>query len=105
VRHRSSEDLQVHLRDLESILLPPRVECVDGVLQVAVPRTVPARQCLLSNVDHCLSTSRMRGGTSMLVDHLLPIEDLHCADEFHVSWPGNTLDLVLRGLGDAQLEQ
>jgi hypothetical protein len=41
----------------------------------------------------------------MLADHLLPVEDLHCAVELHASWPGNTLDLVLQGLGDAQLEQ
>jgi hypothetical protein len=32
VRHRSSEDLWVHSRDLESILVPPRVECVERVL-------------------------------------------------------------------------
>jgi hypothetical protein len=32
VRHCSSEDLRVHLRNLESILVPLRVECVDGVL-------------------------------------------------------------------------
>jgi hypothetical protein len=32
VRQRSSEDLRVHSRDLESILLPLRVECVDRVL-------------------------------------------------------------------------
>jgi hypothetical protein len=46
VRHRSSEDLWVHLRDLESNLLPLRVECVDGVLQVMVAGLVPSRQCL-----------------------------------------------------------
>jgi hypothetical protein len=46
VRHRSSEDLWVHSRDLESILVPPRVECVERVLQVMVPRAVPARQRL-----------------------------------------------------------
>jgi hypothetical protein len=40
----------------------------------------------------------------MLTDHLLPIEDLHCASELHVPWPGNTLDLVLWGLGETQLE-
>jgi hypothetical protein len=34
----------------------------------------------------------------MLTDHL------HYAGELHVPWPGNTLDLVLWGLGDAQLE-
>jgi hypothetical protein len=45
------------------------------------------------------------GGTSMLADHLLPVEDLHSASELHASWPGNTLELVLWGLGDAQLEQ
>jgi hypothetical protein len=32
------------LKDLESILLPPRVECVDGVLQVVMPGMVLARQ-------------------------------------------------------------
>jgi hypothetical protein len=104
VRHRSSKDLWVHLRDLESIHLPPGVECVDGVLQVAVPRTVPARQRLPSSNGYCLSTSRMRGRTSMLANHLLPIEDLHGVGELHAPWPRNTLDLVLRGLGDAQLE-
>jgi hypothetical protein len=41
----------------------------------------------------------------MLVDQLLPVKDLHCAGELHASWPRNALDLVLRGLGDAQLEQ
>jgi hypothetical protein len=105
VRHCSSEDLQVHSRDLESSLLPPRIEDVDRVLQVAVPRTIPTHQCLPSSVGHCLSTSCMRGGTSMLDDHLLPVEDLHCAGKLHVPWPGNTLDLVLWDLGDTQLEQ
>jgi hypothetical protein len=46
----------------------------------------------------------MRGGTSVLVGHLLPVEDLHGAGELHASWPGSTLELVLWGLGDAQLE-
>jgi hypothetical protein len=58
-----------------------------------------------SSVGHSLSTGRMRGGTSMLADHLLPVEDLHGVGELHVPWTGNTLDLVLWGLGDAQLEQ
>jgi hypothetical protein len=95
VRHRSSEDLWVHSRDLESVLLPPRVECIDGVLQVAVPRTVLAHQHLPSSVGYYLSIGRTRGRASMLADHLLPIEDLHCAGELHVPWPGNTLDLIL----------
>jgi hypothetical protein len=99
-----SEDLQVHSRDLESILLPLRVECVDRVLQVMVLRVVPTRQHLPSSIGHYLSTSCMRGRTSMLADHLLPVEDLHCVGELHAFWPGNTLDLVLWGLGDAQLE-
>jgi hypothetical protein len=46
----------------------------------------------------------MRGGTSMLADHLLPIKDLHGAGELHAPWPRNTLGLLLRGLGDAQLK-
>jgi hypothetical protein len=41
----------------------------------------------------------------LLADHLLPVEGLHGAGELHAPWPGNTLDLVLRGLGDAQLKQ
>jgi hypothetical protein len=41
----------------------------------------------------------------MLVDHLLPIKDLHGVGELHAPWPGNTLDLVLWSLGDAQIEQ
>jgi hypothetical protein len=40
----------------------------------------------------------------MLVDHLLPVKDLHYAGELHAPWPRNTLDLVVHGLGDAQLE-
>jgi hypothetical protein len=83
MRHCYSEDLWVHSRDLERIILPPRVECIDGVLQVTVPRTVSARQHWPSSVGHFLSTSRMRGGTSMLADYLLPVEDLHCAGELH----------------------
>jgi hypothetical protein len=105
MRDCSSEDLWVHSRDLESILLPPRVECIDHVLQITVPGAVLAHQCLPSSVYHCLSTSHTRGETSMLANHLLPIEDLHGAGELHVPWPGNTLDVVLRGLGDAQLKQ
>jgi hypothetical protein len=104
MRHRSAKDLWVHSRDLESILLPPRVECVDRVLQVMVLRAIPARQCLPSSIDRCLGTSRTRGGTSILADHFLPVKDLHCVGELHASWPRNTLDLVLWGLGDAQLE-
>jgi hypothetical protein len=38
----------------------------------------------------------------MLVDHLLPIEDLHSAGKLHAAWPGNTLDLIFWGLGDVQ---
>jgi hypothetical protein len=64
--HRSSKDMRVHLRYLESVFLPQRVECVDRVLLVMVPRAVPAHQCLPSSVCLCLSTSRMRGRTSML---------------------------------------
>jgi hypothetical protein len=62
-----------------------------------VPRTVPAHQCLPSSVGHYLSTSHTRGRTSILADHLLPVEDLHCAGELHVPWPRNTIDLVLWG--------
>jgi hypothetical protein len=91
VRHHSSEDMWVHLRDLEIIFLPSRIECVDRVLQVVVPRTVPAHQHLESSVGHCLSTSRTTGGTHMLADHLLPVEGIHCAGELHAPWPGNTL--------------
>jgi hypothetical protein len=83
VRHRSTKDLWVHSRNLESILLPLRVKCVDGVLPVTVLRTVPAHQRLPSSVGHCLSTSRTRGEASMLADHLLPVEDLHCAGDLH----------------------
>jgi hypothetical protein len=46
VRHHSSEDLRVHSRDLEIIILPPRVECVDRVLQITVSRAVLACQLL-----------------------------------------------------------
>jgi hypothetical protein len=104
MRHRSSEDLPVHSRDLESILLPPRVECVDGVLQIVLG-SVLACQCLPSSFCHCLSTGRMTGWTSMLADHLLPIEDLHSASKLHAPCPGHTIDLVLWGFGDAQLKQ
>jgi hypothetical protein len=95
VRHCSFEDPWVHSRDLESILLPSRVECVDGVLQVTVLRTVPTCQCLPCSVGYCLNTGCTRGNTSMLANHLLPIEDLHGAGELLAPWPGNTLDLVL----------
>jgi hypothetical protein len=37
----------------------------------------------------------MRGGTGMLANHLLLVEDIHCASELHASWLENTLDLVL----------
>jgi hypothetical protein len=43
MRHSTSKDLRVHSRDLESILLPLRVECIDRVLQVTMSRVVPAR--------------------------------------------------------------
>jgi hypothetical protein len=104
VRHHSSYDLRVHSRDLQSILLPLRVECSDGVLQVTVSGVIPAHWRLPSSVCPILSTGSMRGGTSVLVGHLLPVEDLHGAGELHASWPGSTLELVLWGLGDAQLE-
>jgi hypothetical protein len=83
MRHRSFEDLWVHSKDLESILLPLRVDCIDRLLQVTLPRTVPARKCLPRTVGHCLNIGRMRGGTSVLADHLLPIKDLHGAGELH----------------------
>jgi hypothetical protein len=41
----------------------------------------------------------------MLGDHLLLVEDLHCAGELHTPWLGNTFDPVLRGLGDTHLKQ
>jgi hypothetical protein len=105
MKHRSSKDLWIHSKDLESIIPPLRVECVDGVLQVMVPGAVPTGQHLPSSVYPCLSTSRTRGGTSMLADHLLSIEDLQCIGKLHAPWPGNTLDHVLWDPGDAQLEQ
>jgi hypothetical protein len=46
----------------------------------------------------------MKGETSVLADHLLPIDDLHGAGKLHTSWLGNTLDLVVQFLGDAQLK-
>jgi hypothetical protein len=48
-----------------------------------VLRAVPARQCLPSSVGHYLSISRMRGGTTILADHLLPIKDLDDVGELH----------------------
>jgi hypothetical protein len=95
MRHRSFEDLRVHSRDLKNILLPLRVECVDRVLQVTVSRAVPAHQCLPSSVGHCLSTHRSRSETSVPVDHLLSIKNLHGATELHMPWSWNALDLVL----------
>jgi hypothetical protein len=41
----------------------------------------------------------------MLANHLLPIEAHHYVGELHAPWLGNTLDLVLWGLGVTQLEQ
>jgi hypothetical protein len=105
VRHRSSEDLWVHSRNLESILLPLRIECVDGVLQLTVAGMVPTGQRLPSSIYHCLSTRYTRGGTSMFADHLMPVEDLHGAGELHAPWPGNTLDPVLRGPSETQRKQ
>jgi hypothetical protein len=96
--------MQVHSRELESILLLSRVECIDGVPQVVVPRAIPAHQCLPSSVGHYLSTHRSRSGTSVHADHLLSIEDLHYAAELHVSRSWNALDLVLWGIGDGQLK-
>jgi hypothetical protein len=105
VRHRSSKDLRVHLRNLESIFLPSRIDCVDGVLQVTVPRAVPALQYLPRSIYHCLSANRTRSGTSTLADHLLPIEDLHDAGELLAPWHGDTHDPILRGPSDTQLKQ
>jgi hypothetical protein len=105
MRHHSSKDLWVHSRNLESIFLPLRVECVDGVLQVTVLGAVPAHQCLPSCLCHHLSTSRTRRGRSVLADQLLPIKNLHDAGERHAPWPRNTLDPVLWGPGDARLEE
>jgi hypothetical protein len=98
VRHLSSEDLWVDSRNLEGTLFPLKVKCVDGILQVMVPRAVPAHQCLPSYGCHCLYTSRTRGGTSMIADHLLPIEDLNVAGELHVPRPWDTLDPVFWAL-------
>jgi hypothetical protein len=47
----------------------------------------------------------MRGGTSVLADHLLPVVDLNSAGELYAPWPTDTLDPVLQGPGDTQLEQ
>jgi hypothetical protein len=41
----------------------------------------------------------------MLGDHLLLVEDLHCAGELHTPWLRNTFDPVLRGPGDTHLKQ
>jgi hypothetical protein len=41
----------------------------------------------------------------MLADHLLPVKDPNGAGNLYAPWPGNTLELVLWGLGDAQLKQ
>jgi hypothetical protein len=95
VRHGSPKDLWVHSTDLESILLPLRVDCIDGVLQVTVLGVVTARQCLPTSVCHYLSTSHTRGGKSMLADHLMLVKELQGAAKRHVPWPRNTLDLVL----------
>jgi hypothetical protein len=101
VGHNSSKDLWVHSRNLEGILLPSGVECIDGVPQVMVLRVVPTRQC----IGHYLSACRSRSGTSVPTDHLWPIEVLHCATKLQAPWSWDTLDLVLWGLGYAQLEQ
>jgi hypothetical protein len=70
-----------------------------------VSGAVPARQCLPCSICHCLSTSRTGSGTSVLANHLLPIEDLHSTGELHVPWPGNTLDPLLWGPSHTQLKQ
>jgi hypothetical protein len=98
VGHSSYEDLRVHSRDLEGILLPSRVECIDGMPQVMLLREIPARQRLPTSVGHCLSTHRSRSGTSVLAHHLQPIGDLHYAIELHAPWSQNTLNLGLWAL-------
>jgi hypothetical protein len=95
VRHHSSKNLRVHSRNLECILLPLRVECIDGVLHVTVLGAVLPHLWLPSCIYHYLSTSCMRERKSVLADHLLPIEILHGAGEHHAPWPGDTLDLAL----------
>jgi hypothetical protein len=72
---------------------------------VMVPGAVQAHQCLPSSICYYLSTSHTRGRTSVLANHLMPVENLHGASELHAPWPRDTLDPVLRGPGDAQLEQ
>jgi hypothetical protein len=42
---------EVHSRNLQSILLPTRVKCVDGVLQVTVLGVVPTHQRLASTLS------------------------------------------------------
>jgi hypothetical protein len=69
VRHRSPENLRVHSRNVEIILLPPSVECIDGVLEVTVPGAVlslPTKQCLPSKFFQCHGTSLMRVGQACL---------------------------------------
>jgi hypothetical protein len=39
----------------------------------------------------------------VLANHLLSVENLHSASEIHAPWPRDTLDPVLRGPLDAQL--
>jgi hypothetical protein len=41
----------------------------------------------------------------MLVDHLMPMENLHGAGELHAPWPRDTLDPSLWGPSHAQQEQ
>jgi hypothetical protein len=41
----------------------------------------------------------------MLAGQILPIKDLHGVGALHAPWTRYTLDPVLEGPGDAQLEQ
>jgi hypothetical protein len=94
MRHRSSKDLWVHLRDLESILLPLRVECIDSlsghIAKSGSSSSVHAKKSrpLPQHRSH-------EGWDKVACRPHLPIDDLHCAGEHHAPWPRNTVNLVL----------
>jgi hypothetical protein len=78
---------------------------VDRVLQLILVAMAQQSDRLPGSINHSITDRCFEGWPLVPVEDPRPGEDLYDGFEFHLPWTRDSLDLVSRGRGDAQMSQ
>jgi hypothetical protein len=101
--HLRPRVILLHRRGLELVLLSLRQQAVHGVLQLILVVMAPRSDGLPGGVSHRISDRCSEGWHLVPVEDPGPRDDLCDGFEFHPPWMRDSLDLVSRCGGNAQV--